>query len=215
MKNLLSLIPVLAFFIAFKMAGDDPNPIVYGTKWLIGSTVAVLLLMLCIYRQLTRMELILGGAVLLFSGLTIAFDNPAFIKWKVSVMNIIYAAVLLSSRYIFRTNLLSLFMHRYLPIKKKEEDACNIALSCNFLLIAAVNYVLAFRLVSLLGCTPAEADSIWMNFRTFGIPVIDVLFFTGLFIYIYRKLPPEMKTPEGVSAEGSGNEVSEKKENTD
>ena len=51
MKNLLSLIPVLAFFIAFKMAGDDPNPIVYGTKWLIGSTVAVLLLMLCIYRK--------------------------------------------------------------------------------------------------------------------------------------------------------------------
>lgn len=118
MKNLLSLIPVLAFFIAFKMAGDDPNPIVYGTKWLIGSTVAVLLLMLCIYRKLTRMELILGGAVLLFSGLTIAFDNPAFIKWKVSVMNIIYAAVLLGSRYIFRTNLLSLFMHRYLPIKE-------------------------------------------------------------------------------------------------
>lgn len=75
--------------------------------------------------------------------------------------------------------------------------------------------MLAFRLVSLLGCTPAEADSIWMNFRTFGIPVIDVLFFTGLFIYIYRKLPPEMKTPEGASAEGSGNEVSEKKENTD
>ena len=215
MKNILSLIPVIAFFIAFKMAGDDPNPIVYGTKWLIGSTVAVLLLMLCIYRKLTKMELILGAAVLLFSGLTIAFDDPAFIKWKVSVMNIIYTGVLLCSRYIFRTNLLSLFLHRYLPMEKKVEDTCNIALACCFLFIAAANYVLAFQLVSLLGCTAAEADSIWVNFRTFAIPVIDVLFFAGLFIYIYRKLPPEMKTPEGASAGGSGEEALEKKENTD
>ena len=112
MKAFFDLLPVICFFITFKVAGSyttelapivpvaaDLIPIVTATAVII---VASILQMGFIYvkgQKPSKMAIFSTLLVVLFGGMTIAFQDPAFIQWKPTLLYWLFAAILLFGRF--------------------------------------------------------------------------------------------------------------------
>jgi intracellular septation protein len=95
MQLLFDFFPVIAFFVAFKLAG-----IYVATGVIIVAVIAQTAFQWFRHRKVSAMALISGGLVLVFGGLTLWIHDEAFIKWKVTVVNWLFAAGFLVSHFV-------------------------------------------------------------------------------------------------------------------
>ena len=94
MQLLFDFLPLIAFFTAFKFAGMYVATVVLivacalqvGIHWLRT-------------RSVNKMHLVTAGFALVFGGLTLIIHDTAFIKWKYSVVNWLFAAAFLGSMW--------------------------------------------------------------------------------------------------------------------
>ncbi len=109
MKFLLDFFPIALFFIVYK----NKTLHFYQQEGLYSAIIAMSIAVL-LQIAITRIRSgkfekaqIVGLAFLLgFGGLTIYIDNPIFIMWKVSVLYIVFALVLIASLWIGNKSLL-------------------------------------------------------------------------------------------------------------
>jgi intracellular septation protein len=95
MKLLADFFPVLLFFIAYKLYG-----IYAATGVAIAASVAQVGYHWFKHRKMENMHLATLGLLVVFGGLTIALQDRAFIMWKPSIVNWLFAAVFLGSHFI-------------------------------------------------------------------------------------------------------------------
>jgi intracellular septation protein len=92
MQLLFDFLPVAAFFVAYKLAD------IYVAT---GVIIVASLLQVAIYwlwkRRVNPMHLVTSGLVLVFGGLTLLVHDSAFIMWKPTVVNWLFAAAFLVS----------------------------------------------------------------------------------------------------------------------
>ena len=93
MKLLIDFFPIILFFIAYKATGD----IITATGVIIAATLAQFAYTWVRHRKIERMHWITLILILFFGGLTLAFRDPTFIKWKPSIANWLFAAAFLFS----------------------------------------------------------------------------------------------------------------------
>src|SRR5690606_40382211 len=95
MQLLFDFFPVIAFFIAYKLTD------IYVATAVI---IVAVLLQTCVqwvrHRKVSSMALISAVLVLVFGGLTLAIHDEMFIKWKVTVVNWLFASGFLLSHFI-------------------------------------------------------------------------------------------------------------------
>ena len=93
MKVFYDFIPVLLFFIAYKVYDIyvASAVIIVACCIQVGGT-------LLIKKKVEKIHLITLIAVLIFGGLTLILRNPLFIKWKPTVINWIFAVVSTAER---------------------------------------------------------------------------------------------------------------------
>ena len=94
MQLLFDFFPVIAFFVAFKLWD-----IYVATGVIIVAVIAQTAFQWFRHRKVSTMALISGGLVLVFGGLTLWMHDEAFIKWKVTVVNWLFAAGFLLSHF--------------------------------------------------------------------------------------------------------------------
>jgi len=92
MQLLFDFLPVIAFFVAYKIAG-----IYVATIVIIVATVLQVSIHWLRTRRVNPMHLVSAGLVLLFGGLTLAIHDAIFIKWKPTVLYWLLAAAFLLS----------------------------------------------------------------------------------------------------------------------
>ena len=94
MQLLFDFLPVAAFFVAYKLAG------IYVAT---GVIIVASLLQVSIHwawkRRVNPMHLVTSGLVLVFGGLTLLVHDKAFIMWKPTVVNWLFAAAFLASQW--------------------------------------------------------------------------------------------------------------------
>src|SRR6202008_2558402 len=83
MQLLFDFLPVIAFFVAYQFTHD----IFVATAVIIVATVLQVSIHWFRKRRVNMLHLVSAGLVLVLGGLTIAFRNPHFIIWKVTVVN--------------------------------------------------------------------------------------------------------------------------------
>ena len=111
MKAFFDLLPVICFFITFKLAGsyvneltpiipvgEDLIPIVSATAVIIVASVLQMGFILLKGEKPSKMAVFSTLLVVLFGGMTIAFQDPAFIQWKPTLLYWLFAAILLFGR---------------------------------------------------------------------------------------------------------------------
>lgn len=161
LKNLLDLAPVMAFMVAWFLSND----MMLATILLMAGTFASLAVFFVIERRIALMPLITGLMVGVFGGLTLFLEDDTFIKVKPTIINCIFAAILLTGWKLEKPLLKYLFESAF-----KLDDAGWRGLSLRwalfFLFLAIVNEVI-WRNFS---------TDFWVSFKLFGMLTLNIVF---------------------------------------
>ena len=104
-KSLLKFItdfgPLLIFFTIYYKSG---NNLVVAIPPLIISTILAVGIMYFVEKKIPYVPLIGGVVITLFGGLTLYFNNPIFIYMKPTIVNLIFAGILIISKVFLKKN---------------------------------------------------------------------------------------------------------------
>ena len=178
MKQFFDFIPLLVFFAVYKF-----YDIYTATAALMVVTVLQIAITWFTLRKLEKMHLITLAMVLVFGGFTLFFHDDAFIKWKVTVINLLFSAALLVSQFVLKKPLIKQMLGKEMQLPDAIWNRVNLAWAGFFALCAAANTYIAFNL-------PQE---VWVNFKVFGLLGMTLLFTLLTVFYLYRHLPAEQK----------------------
>ena len=178
MKQFFDLIPLLVFFAVYKF-----YDIYTATAALMVVTVLQIAITWFTLRKLEKMHLITLGMVLVFGGFTLFFHDDAFIKWKVTVINLLFSAALLVSQFVLKKPLIKQMLGKEMQLPDAIWSRVNLAWAGFFAVAAATNTYIAFHL-------PQE---VWVNFKVFGLLGMTLLFTVATVFYLYRHLPAEQE----------------------
>jgi intracellular septation protein len=166
MQLLFDFLPIIAFFIAYKLAN-----IYVATLVLIVATVLQVSIHWVRTRRFNPMHLVSAGLVLVFGSLTLLIRDAVFIMWKPTVVNWLFATA-------FLVSLLPKFGGRPLVQRLMSATAEEFKLSpahwrrlnwmwiAFFVLMGAVN-LFVFRYFD---------EETWVNFKLFGMLGLTIVF---------------------------------------
>lgn len=173
-KSALELGPVLVFFAAFvwfkgqtvTIWGTSYGGFVLATAMFVPVLVASTLVLWWLTGRLSAMQVVTLVLVVVFGGLSVWFNDPRFFKMKVTLIYLLFAAVLGFGLWRGQSYL-ALVMDDALPMAREGWMILTRRVALLFAGLAVANEVI-WRSLS---------DQLWVNFKTFGLPVVMVLFF--------------------------------------
>jgi len=168
-KFLADFFPVLLFFIAAKLYDNYVATAVSIAASLIQVSVYWL-----IYKRFEKVHLITLAILVIMGGATILLHNDMFIKWKPSVVNWIFALVLLGSQFIGNKNILERMLGGKITLPALVWLKLNISCIIFFLGLGLINLYVVYNF---------DNDT-WLNFKLFGMMGLNILFFMALAIYM-------------------------------
>ena len=160
-KMILDLAPIAAFFIGYRF-GD----LMIATGLIMATTLACLAIHYAVERKIALSPLITGVVVTIFGGLTLLLDDESFIKIKPTLVNLLFAAILLAGVYVYRKGLLKYLLEMALQLSDDGWVQLSRRWGFFFLFLAALNEVV-WRHFS---------TEFWVNFKVFGMLSCTIIF---------------------------------------
>lgn len=193
--KIIEFLPVIIFFVSYKMTSN----LILATTLIVGSCVVATIAEAIITKKLSRMQVFLVFAVLIFGVPTILLKDPSIIKWKVTVVNMILATAIFFFQFILKKNPFALLLEKELPLPDKAFATLSVYWMVFFFFSGMLNIVIAFYLPDLFGITKEYAEELWVDYKTFGNSIINVIFalFTG-FVLI-KKYPELLKNDNNLN----------------
>lgn len=159
-KLLVELGPLLVFFFVNSRAG-----IFWGTGVLIVATAISIVASRVMFGKLAIMPLVSAFFVIVFGGLTLWLADDLFIKLKPTIVNLIFATVLLGGLAVGHSLLRHLFGDVF---KLTEEGWRQLTLRWGlFFVVLAVLNEIVWRNFS---------TDTWVSFKVFGIMPLTMIF---------------------------------------
>lgn len=174
MKQLFDFLPLLAFFIGYKI-GD----IYLATGAIIVATLVQVIATKLIWNKVEKIHLITLAMVIFFGSLTLLLHDDSFIKWKVTAIYGAMALVLLIGQWIFKRPLLQSLLGTELVLPRGIYFQLGYAWALFFLCCGLLNIYVAFYL----------SQEIWVNFKVFGLTALTFVFALLQGAYIWKHLP--------------------------
>ena len=166
-KSLLKFItdfgPLLIFFTIYYKSG---NNLTVAIPPLIVSTILAVAIVYLIEKKIPYVPLIGGVIITLFGGLTLYFNNPIFIYMKPTIVNIIFASVLIIRKIFFKKNFLKFFLQTAFQLHETGWDKLNFRWAYFFIFLAILNEIV-WR---------TQPEATWVNFKVWGILPITFIF---------------------------------------
>ena len=175
MQLLSDLFPVIAFFIAFKL-GD----IYIATGVLIAAVVLQTGYQWIRHRKVSKMALISGVLVLVFGGLTLAIHDEMFIKWKVSVVNWLFALGFLLSQFIGQKPFSQHMLGEQVKLGRPQWLRLNLMWVLFFAAMGAINLYVAYHF----------STDTWASFKLFGVLGLTLVFALVQGVWLMSKQQP-------------------------
>ena len=98
--------PLLIFFTIYY---KSENNLIVAIPPLIIATIIAVGIMYFVEKKIPYVPLVGGVIITLFGGLTLYFNNPIFIYMKPTIVNLIFAGILIISKVFFQRNFLKFF----------------------------------------------------------------------------------------------------------
>ena len=155
--------PLLIFFIIYYKSG---NNLTVAIPPLIIATIAAVIIIYVIEKKVPYIPLIGGVIITLFGGLTLYFNNPVFIYMKPTIVNIIFAGILLTSKILFQKKRLKFFLQTAFQLNDNGWDKLNFRWAYFFIFLAILNEIV-WR---------TQPEATWVNFKVWGILPITFIF---------------------------------------
>jgi intracellular septation protein len=169
MKFLYDLFPLLLFFAAYK-AYD----IYVATAVAIVASLAQVAGFWWKHRRFETMQLVTLGVIVVFGGMTLLLRDDTFIKWKPTLVYWILGALVLGSHWVGKRTLMDRLLGKQLALPEPVWKRVNLSWGVFFLVLGAVNLYVAFYYGADLDV--ATRQSIWVNFKVFGLMGLTLVF---------------------------------------
>ena len=155
--------PLLIFFTIYYKSGNNLSAAIPP---LIISTLIAVAIMYFVEKKIPFVPLIGAVVISLFGGLTLYFNNPIFIYMKPTIVNLIFAAILLISNLHFNKNYLKLFLQTAFQLNDEGWKKLNFRWAYFFIFLAILNEVV-WR---------TQPETTWVNFKVWGMLPITIIF---------------------------------------
>ncbi|MDH5471774.1 MAG: septation protein A [Gammaproteobacteria bacterium] len=208
MKLIYDLFPVILFFVTYHQAGVlvDNTPIsqmidISQPEVIVATILATSVAIIASFFQVTgywlkhrrfeKMHLVSLGLISILGGITIIFGNPAFIQWKPTLLNWVFAAVFLGSQYLGEKNLVQRMMGGQIQLPQPVWVKLNFAWVIFFILSGAANLYVAFY----YGLDQDEKTRMdfWVNFKLFGLMGLTFVFVIAQGLYLSKYMTDNQK----------------------
>ena len=153
--------PLLIFFIFYKKYG-----MIEAILPLIIATVISIIIMYCFEKKISPMPIIGAVLVSVFGGLTIYFDNKVFFYMKPTIINILFALILIYGKFFLKKSLLQLLLENSIKLKDEGWKILTDRWIYFFVFLAFLNEMI-WR---------TQSEEIWVQFKVFGILPITFVF---------------------------------------
>ncbi|WP_305907920.1 septation protein A [Methylomarinum sp. Ch1-1] len=174
MKQLLEFIPIILFFIAYKL-----YDIYVATGVVIVATIVQVAITWLKYRKVEKMQWITLVLIVVMGGATIYLQDENFIKWKLTIIEWLFGLAFLGSQFIGHKPFVERMMGANLELPGKVWRRLNLIWSAFFMGVGCLNLYVMYSF---------NTDD-WVSFKTFVVPGLMVVFIILQMIYLYRYLP--------------------------
>ena len=155
--------PLLIFFVIYYRSG---NNLTVAIPPLIISTLIAVVIIYFVEKIIPYVPLIGATIISLFGGLTLYFNNPIFIYMKPTIVNFIFAAILVISNIFFNKNFLKLFLQTAFQLNDEGWKKLNFRWAYFFVFLAILNEIV-WR---------TQPETTWVNFKVWGMLPITIIF---------------------------------------
>jgi intracellular septation protein len=202
MKLLFDLLPVILFFVTYKVAGSFPQQSIAmagaALGWMVGdgtvpdgqapillaTAVAIVASVLQVGWLLARgkrvdpMLWVSLAVIVVFGGATIWFHDETFIKWKPSILYWLFGTTLLLGQVVWKRNLLKSLLGTQLDVPGPVWGRLLWAWVAFFGVMGIVNLAVAYSV----------STDTWVNFKLFGLFGLTLVFTLGIGVYLARHM---------------------------
>ena len=155
--------PLLIFFTIYYKSGNNLKAAIPP---LIVSTLIAVAIMYVVEKKIPYVPLIGAIVISLFGGLTLYFDNPIFIYMKPTIVNVIFALILIVSKVFYQKNFLKLFLQTAFQLNEEGWNKLNFRWAYFFIFLAILNEIV-WR---------TQPETTWVNFKVWGMLPITIIF---------------------------------------
>lgn len=184
MKLLFDFLPIIIFFAVYKYTGD----IIIATAVLIPATALQMAYTWFRTHKIEKMQLTTLILVVLLGGATVMFQDKAFIQWKPTVVNWLFAVAFIGSHFIGGKP--------PKPIVQRMLET-NIELPQPIWYRLSWGWVVFFVLMGVLNLIVAYSmsEEAWVNFKLFGMLGLTLVFVIVQGLYLSRHIQEPPSNP--------------------
>lgn len=151
---LIEFLPIVAFFVTLKF-----TDVFIATGVAVGATIIA-----AIYQRMTTgkvapMTLVSAGLMVVFGGLTIALHDEVFVKWKPTILMLLFALAFVGSRFIGDKPLAQRMLAKAFEAERPVWLRVNDGLTVFFVAVAGLNLWVAYNF----------STDAWATFKLFGL----------------------------------------------
>lgn len=170
MKQILNFIP-LVFFFVFLLKYD----IFIGVQALMITATLSFFSIWLFYKKLDKMEIISYLMIMVFGGFTLYFREESIIKWKVTIINFLFALILMISQTVFKKNVLQKMLGKELHLDTQSWNRLNLIWVLFFVICGLASIYVTYH----------ESNEFFGIFKAFILPGASLLLslVSGMFIY--------------------------------
>jgi intracellular septation protein len=177
MQALYDFFPIFIFGIVYYFGG-----IYAATLSLIITTTIQVIYHRYRFKKFSSVQVITMALVWVLGGATLVFHNVLFIKWKPSVIYILFAIILLACEFFSKKSPLKHMLGTQLSLPDLVWKKLSIVWAIFFIVMAILNLWVAYHF----------STKEWVYFKVIGCLVLTVLFLIAQSFYIapYLKEKP-------------------------
>jgi intracellular septation protein len=175
MQLLADFLPIVIFFIAFKLWG------VY-----VATAVAIVIsvMQVAYYRykhgKYEKTQLITLAMIVFFGGATLLLHNELYIKWKVTAVYGVFALILLATQWT-QNPIMKRLMGSKVDLPMVIWKRVNLSWALFFIILAGLNLYVAYHF----------STDTWVNFKLFGLLGFTVVFIVVQTLFLAKHFRPK------------------------
>jgi len=182
MKLLTDFLPILLFFVAYKMFD-----IYVATSVAIAATFLHVAITWLRTRKVAIMQLVTLAILVIFGGLTLYLHNEQFIKWKPTVINWLFGMAFLGSQFFGEKTVVERLMNGQINLPGQVWRRLNLGWVAFFLIMGGANLFVMYNF---------DRDT-WVNFKLFGMLGMTMVFLVAQSFYLSRYITVPEKGDTG------------------